>query len=288
MSEEEYPNVQFQKHHHSKTCYKKFRGKKVCRVGAPWPPMTHTVILRPLNEDDDELNTTEYKIIYDQIQITLRNMKPEESNITFDDFLQKLGITEEVYILALQSSIHKSKVLLKWEVQDIYINCYMKGMLSAWQANHDVLLIFEAYSCIVYICDYMMKSHKGMSELLANACQEAKDGNMTLKESVQHMGNKFLNGVQTAEQECCSDLLELPMTQSSMKVEFISTCPPDDRVFTTKNDAILQEMSPVCEDINVAGNVDRYAKHPSQLEEWCLADYVAQLDVKARTCNTVQ
>ena len=71
----------------------------------------------------------------------------------------------------------------------------MKGMLSAWQANHDVQLVLEAYSCIVYICDDMMKSHKGMSELLANTCQEAKDGNMTLKESVRHMGNKFLNGV---------------------------------------------------------------------------------------------
>ena len=45
VSEEEHPHVQFQKHHHSKTCYKKFRGKKVCRFGAPWPPMTHTVIL---------------------------------------------------------------------------------------------------------------------------------------------------------------------------------------------------------------------------------------------------
>ena len=79
-------------------------------------------------------------------------MKPE-SNITFDDFLQKLGITEEVYILALRSSIHKPKVLLKREVHDMYINCYMKGMLSAWQANHDVQLVLEAYSCIVYICD---------------------------------------------------------------------------------------------------------------------------------------
>ena len=164
----------------------------------------------------------------------------------------------------------------------------MKGMLSAWQANHDVQLVLEAYSCIVYICDYMMKSHKGMSELLANACQEAKDGNMTLKESVQHMGNKFLNGVETAEQECCWDLLELPMTQSSVKVEFISTCPPDDRVFIAKNDAKLQEMSPDCEDIKVAGNVDRYAQCPLQLEEWCLADYVAQLNVKTRSSNSLQ
>ena len=161
------------------------------------------------------MNTNEYKIIYDQIQTTLTNMKPEESNMTFDDFLQKLGITEEVYILALQSSIHKPKVLLKLEVQDIHINCYMKGMLSAWQANHDVQLVHEAYSCKVYICDYIMKSHKGMSSLLANACQEAKDGNMTVK------------------------------------VEFISTCPPDDRVFIAKNGAILQEMSPDCKDIKV-------------------------------------
>ena len=78
------------------------------------------------------------------------------------------------------------------------------------------------------------------------------------------------------------------MTQSSVKVEFISTCPPDDRVFIAKNDAILQEMSPDCENIKVAGNIDRYAKHPSQLEEWCLADYVAQFDVETRTSNTVQ
>ena len=39
-------------------------------------------------------------------------------------------------------------------------------------------------SCIVYICDYMTKSQKGMSDLLATACKEAREGNMTLKESV--------------------------------------------------------------------------------------------------------
>ena len=127
----------------------------------------------------------------------------------------------------------------------------MKGMLSAWQENRDVQLVLEAYSCIVYICDCMMKSHKGMNELLANACQEAKDGNMTLKESVQYIGNKFLNGLETAEQECFWDLLELPVTQSSVKVEFISTCPPGDRVFIAKSDAILQEMSPDCEGIKL-------------------------------------
>ena len=114
----------------------------------------------------------------------------------------------------------------------------MKNMLSAWKANHDIQLVLEAYSCVVYICDYMTKVNKGMSNLLAKACQEAKDGNMKLKESVRHMGNKFLNAAETSEQECCWDLLELPMTQSTVKVEFISTCPPDHRVFIAKDSSI--------------------------------------------------
>ena len=45
-------------------------------------------------------------------------------------------------------------------------------------------------------------------------------------------------------------------------------------------------MEPDSEDIKVAGNVERYVKQPSQLEDWCLA--VAQLDVWTRTSNTVQ
>ena len=57
-------------------------------------------------------------------------------------------------------------------------------MLSAWQANHDIQFILHAFSCIVYIYDYMTKSQKGMSDLLATACKEAREGNMTLKESV--------------------------------------------------------------------------------------------------------
>ena len=103
----------------------------------------------------------------------------------------------------------------------------------------------------------MTKSQKGMSDLLATACKEVREGNMTLKESVQHMGNKFLNSVEMSEQECCWDLLELPMTQSSVKVEFISACSPDDRVFIAKDDTPLANMDPDSEDIKVVGNIEK-------------------------------
>ena len=57
-------------------------------------------------------------------------------------------------------------------------------MLSAWQANHDIQFVLHVFSCIAYIYDYMTKLHKGMSDLLATVCKEAREGNMTLKESV--------------------------------------------------------------------------------------------------------
>ena len=88
--------------------------------------------------------------------------------------------------------------------------------------------------------------------------------------------------MEIAEQECCWDLLELPITQSSVKVEFISTCPPDDRVFIAKDDSILYEMDPDSEDVRVAGNIEKYANRPAQLEDWCLADYVSQLDMRTK------
>ena len=154
-------------------------------------------------------------------------------------------------------------------------------MLSAWQANHDIQFVLHAFSCIVYICDYMTKSHKGMSHLLAAACKEAREGNMTLKASVQHVGNKFLNSVEMLEQRCCWDLLEHPMTQSSVKAQFISTCPPDDRVFLAKDDKLLANMDPDSEDIRVARNIETYAKCPKQLEYWCLADFVSNLEISS-------
>ena len=52
----------------------------------------------------------------------------------------------------------------------------MKGMLSAWQANHDIQFVLNVYICIIYICDYMTKAQKGMSDLLATACREAREG----------------------------------------------------------------------------------------------------------------
>ena len=122
--------------------------------------------------------------------------------LQFDELLRKLNLTENVYILVLQSSLQKPRAFLR-SLQEICINAGMKHLLSAWQANHDIRFIFNVWSCIAYISDYMMKSQKGMNALLTHACEETKVGNMTLKQSVRHVDNTFLNSVENCAQECC-------------------------------------------------------------------------------------
>ena len=86
----------------------------------------------------------------------------------------------------------------------------MKGLLGVWQANHDVQFVLDPYQCVTYICDYMMKSQKGMSDLLHAASEEAKAGNMDIRHTVRHIGNKFLNAVEELIQAACYSILQLP------------------------------------------------------------------------------
>ena len=269
--------IDLQLHKHSKTCIKKKNNKKQCRFGAPWPPLNTTQILYPLDEhhlQNKELYSKLYNDINKFIQLKYKN----KEFINFDQILNELNMSYETYILALRSTINKKKIFLKRSLEEIYINSYMSHLLHVWKANHDIQYVLDPYSCVVYICDYLMKNNKGMSKLLENAAKEAKEGNMDLKQSVRHIGNKFLNCNEMSEQECAYSLLELPITQSSIKIEFINTSEIHNRVFIAKPDYMLQKMDPDSEEIKQQNNVDKYAQRPHVLKQMCLADFVALTD----------
>ena len=195
--------------------------------------------------------------------------------INFEQILSELKISYQTYILALRSTIKKKKVFLKRNLREIFINNYMNQLVHVWKANHDIQYVLDPYSCVIYICDYLMKNNKGMSMLLENAAKEARKGNMNLKQSVRHIGNKFLNCSEMSEQECAYSLLELPITQSSIRVEFINTSEIPNRVFITKPDHILQKMDPNSQEIKQENNIDKYSSRPNILKDMCLADFVA-------------
>ena len=82
-----------------------------------------------------------------------------------------------------------------------------------------------------------------------------------------------------SEQECVYSLLELPITQSSIKVEFINTSEIPNRVFIAKPDYLLKKMDPEDDNIKQPNCIDKYANRPKQLIDMCLADFVSMTDI---------
>ncbi|XP_062569080.1 uncharacterized protein LOC134231172 [Saccostrea cucullata] len=261
-----------QVHKHSQTCKK--RGKAVCRFGFPLPPLEETLILEPLECDVDK-----YKKMYDDIQKQLNDMK-NGCDLPYKELLSTvLKISEEDYIKSIRSSLRGPKVFLKRSPCDMRVNSYNSVVLDAWKANIDIQYILDPYACAMYIVSYISKSQRGMSDLLNRAAKEAREGNLDIKRQVRHIGNHFLNSVEVGAQEAAYLVLQMPMTKASRDVVFINTSPSDDRVILIKTDAELEKLTPNSTDVECSNVIKRYANRPKQLENWCLADYVSQLDV---------
>ncbi|XP_078378018.1 uncharacterized protein LOC144661191 [Oculina patagonica] len=267
--------VSRQEHKHSFTCKKRF--EKKCRFNFPQPPMKSTRILYPLSESDQISLLDEHKATWKEINEQLNAMR-EGEDISFDELLEKLGVTEEVYILAIRSSLSRATIFLKRKPNELRINNYNKHCLLAWRANMDVQFILDIYSCAMYVVSYISKAQRGMSELLRKACEEAREGNLGIKQQVRDIGNKFLNSVEISAQEAVYIVLQLPMRRSSREVVFINTALPDERVHLLKSIDDIQHLEDESEDIESGGLIKRYTKRPSCLENVTLADWAAWYD----------
>jgi hypothetical protein len=109
----------------------------------------------------------------------LFSIKADET-MTFDEFLEKLDLSEQQYFKAIRLSLKHNTLLLKRSPAEIRINCYNPNLLRAWKANMDIQYVLDPYACAVYILSYITKGQRGMSKLLLKACEEAKEAIRTL------------------------------------------------------------------------------------------------------------
>ena len=260
-----------QMHRHSHTCRK---GRKFqCRFGFPKPPMPDTVILEELPADMDVNTKAAHEKAYKVIQEELKAMGTGES-IDFGEFLARLQLTFDEYILAIRSSLKSTTIFLKRTPSEIRVNAYNPVLIKAWRANMDIQFVTNVYACAMYIAAYVTKSQRGMSELLRKAADEAKlnDGN-NIRQQLRAVGNKFLNAVEISAQEACYILLQLCMRKSSRQVVFVNTNLPEERVFLLKPQSVIENMDDDDENIEARGLITRYEERPDSLENICLADF---------------
>ncbi|XP_062566991.1 uncharacterized protein LOC134229291 [Saccostrea cucullata] len=264
--------VELQVHKHSKTCKK--GGRSVCRFGFPLPPLPKTMLLEPLDFDVEH-----YRKMYSDIQKKMNDYK-DGCSLDYESFLETVvEMCEDEYIKCIRASLKGPKVFLRRSPSEMRVNYYNPSVLKAWNANLDIQFVLDPYACATYIVAYISKSQRGISAMLDKASQEAAEGNMDLKRQVRHIGNKFLNFVEVSAQEASYLILQMPLTQASREVVFINTSPPEDRVFLLKHQDELNELPKDSTDIKSDGMIQRYARRPKQLENWCLAVVVSELEV---------
>ena len=88
-----------------------------------------------------------------------------------------------------------------------------------------------------------------MSELLRQACTEARRGNSSIKLQVGDIGSKFLNNVEISAQEAVYVILQLSMRRAFRQILFINTSPLEERVELSKPMDDIKEMEDDCEEI---------------------------------------
>ena len=154
-----------------------------------------------------------------------------ETRETFEVMLEQLNMSYDDYILAVCSTIIRPQFYPKCHPCEIRINNYMRNCLHIWRANHDIQPCLSPYAMIEYILNYVTKGQKGMSAQMEKACKDANKGNMDLKQSVRHIGNVFLNAVETGQEEAAFLLLQAAMTFMSRGPVFINTSPPSEKHF---------------------------------------------------------
>ena len=91
-----------------------------------------------------------------------------ENTTIYEEMLNELDMTHNEYLKAVWCCIVRQKLFLKWRVNEIQINNYMKNLLQFWRANHDIQPVIDWYAMNEYILFTVTKIQKGMSIIMEN------------------------------------------------------------------------------------------------------------------------
>ncbi|KXJ08992.1 hypothetical protein AC249_AIPGENE17524 [Exaiptasia diaphana] len=161
-------------HRHCHTCRKNTRSQ--FRFNYPQPPLRETMIIYPLDNETPDSEIKMHKDNWKTIKKYLDDMI-EGEDISFEQLLLNLNVSEEDYLNAIRSSLNTPTVFLKRNPNELRVNNYNAACLKAWRANMDIQFVLDVYGCAVYI--------------------------------VRDIGSKFVNNVEISAQEAVYTTLQI-------------------------------------------------------------------------------
>ena len=91
---------------------------------------------------------------------------PNHNEFQINSFSSIETLRSAVYHFILSVSSSGIKVVLKREMNKVCINNFNHIWLLVWNGNMDIQPIFDYFSVIIYVTDYVAKVEKQTSEIL--------------------------------------------------------------------------------------------------------------------------
>lgn len=200
--------IDLQRHRHTKSCMRQINdGKPFCRFHIPFPPLSYTQILKPL--DISEMLKEELKTCKSNFEIvkTFLNEPKNIVDISFEEILSTINLSFSDYINALRFPLKQNKIILKRNLIDVYVNAFNSNILQLHRANMDIQFVLDPYAACSYINQYINKSLRGLSLILRDAMKEIISGNSGILQQLRIIGNNFISASEISAQEAVWALL---------------------------------------------------------------------------------
>lgn len=218
-----------------------------------------------------------------------KNTIIQASAMSFEEFLAVFCASKNEYLLAIRSSIRHPKMFLKREVCDIVTNNYNARLMELNGANMDIQLVLDPYGLAAYMCDYVSKPEKSMSDHLRLTLYNCLKNNDQAKTILKSITSAFYSRSEVCAQECVYNILQLPIVTSSRECVFVSAGPVESRQRFLKPAKELRLLPENSTDIYVHGIIEHYANRPLHLESISLANFATWYNIsKKEPVSTVQ
>lgn len=151
----------FQKHSHYEKCKdsKRLLDFQQCKSGFPRMPMNTTILLLPQSEISNQTRIKNLRRVeFWKNRITeLLDRKEINLDFTFNDWLNVINVTEEVYLDVLRNTLTRPVLFLKRRIFDAYVNDFILVIGRICRCNSDAQFIMTTLESTAYVTKYVVK-----------------------------------------------------------------------------------------------------------------------------------
>jgi ATP-dependent DNA helicase PIF1 len=271
-----------QQHVHTLKCHVNDKNRNSsCKKNYPWPIFETTTILEPLSNQyqSASANSKQIKSNLNKINIKLNQLALNLSEQSLEEMLHELKISFDDYIIAIRSSINVPTVFYKRSSCDIMTIPYNSTIIAKLRSKMCIQYVAHSYQIAALISTKILKCNTIMSNILEKANEEMKNGNISIKQRLNVLANKFQNCLEISAQECSYMILNMPVCKSSRETIYINVLPTEDRLDMIKHMRHLDIHVKTLYNDSFGRNVfEIYKSRPCELVNVCLAEFASEFN----------